>query len=103
MKRIIELTLASLIFIGSCEEQQPEIICETVLDTPESVIPKFVKWKSPSFFKGFNIGYYCIYSDCYKNQDDFLNMRATGANLAQINVYGEGFREFSSPYEVNEI
>ncbi len=30
-------------------------------------------------------------------------MTSSGANLAQINVYGEGFRDFSKPYDINEV
>ncbi len=88
---------------SSCEEAVPEQYCETDFSTPLSVISKFEKWKRPSFFRGFNIGYYCSESDCYKSQEDFDALKALGANLAQINVYGEGFRDFSSPYDIDQV
>lgn len=80
----------------------PEQICECDFSTPSSQISKFDKWKIPSYFRGFNIGYYCSESDCYKSQEDFDALKATGANLAQINVYGEGFRYVSIPYDINQ-
>lgn len=102
IKRTLIFALIGLL-LYSCEEDIPEQYCELDLTTPPSSMSKFDKWKIPSYFRGFNIGYYCSDSDCYKSQEDFDALRSTGANLAQINVYGEGFRDFSSPYNTNEV
>ena len=63
---------------------------------------KFQKWQKPSFFRGFNVGYYCMVGECERTQSDMDKMKAFGANLAQINVYAQGFREIEYPYDVNE-
>lgn len=76
--------------------------CEADFTTPPSAISKFDKWKQPSFFKGFNVGYYCSNSDCIKTQEDLNALKSSGANLAQLNVYGAGFRFSSSPYDVDD-
>lgn len=103
MKKLI-IAIATLgILAWSCEEEWPDQICEMDFSTPPGVVSKFEKWKKPSYFRGFNVGYYCSNTDCRKTQDDIDALKASGANLAQINIYGEGFREFSSPYDVNEV
>lgn len=91
-----------LLLVPGCEEDTAEQICEADFTTPSSTVSKFEKWKIPSFFRGFNISYYCSEGDCYKSQEDFDALKETGANLAQINVYGEGFRDVSSPYDINQ-
>jgi len=63
---------------------------------------KFQKWQEPSYFRGFDVGYYCSEGECEKTQQDFDDMKSFGANLAQINVYAEGFREIEYPYEPDE-
>ncbi|OQX75753.1 MAG: hypothetical protein B6D61_09805 [Bacteroidetes bacterium 4484_249] len=63
---------------------------------------KFQKWQQPSYFRGFDVGYYCDEGECEKTQQDFYDMKTFGANLAQINVYAEGFREIEYPYDVND-
>ncbi len=103
MKKLIALIATTCLVTFSCEEELPEVYCEADFSTPPSTIAKFEKWKIPSYFKGFNIGFYCSESSCIKTQEDFDALKASGANLAQINVYGEGFREFSSPFAVNEV
>lgn len=63
---------------------------------------KFQKWQQASFFRGFDVGYYCSEGECEKTQQDFDDMKTFGANLAQINVYAQGFREIEYPFEINE-
>jgi len=101
MKKYFVIIYVALLLGISCDEEIPEQECEANFSTPPSEISKFKKWEKPSFFRGFNIGYYCTNSDCYKTQEDFDALKASGANLAQINVFGEGFRDFSSPYDIN--
>ena len=64
-------------------------------------LTKFQKWEQPSYFRGFNVGLWCAESDCEKTQDDIIDLKNTGANLVQINVYGAGFRYPEYPYEIN--
>lgn len=103
MKKLILSISAICMLVCSCEEEVPDQICEIEFTTPGSVVSKFEKWTMPSYFKGFNVGYYCSNSGCIKSQEDIDALKASGANLAQINVYGEGFRDVSSPYDVNEV
>lgn len=64
-------------------------------------LSRFDKWRQPSFFRGFDVGYYCSESDCVRTQDDVYDLKKTGANLAQINVFGESYRFPDPPYAVN--
>ncbi len=57
--------------------------------------PKFDKWKSPSFFRGVNVTNINI-----KTQKDFDDLKASGANLAQIGTLG--FQNVEAPYAANE-
>ncbi len=68
---------------------------------PAQQLSKFQKWLQPSFFRGFDVGYYCYQSPCVRTQQDLLDLKNTGANLAQINVYGESFRYPEYPYAEN--
>jgi len=62
-------------------------------------LTKYQKWEQPSYFKGFNVGLWCSENDCEKTQEDINALKKTGANLAQINVYGAGFRYPEYPYD----
>jgi Cellulase (glycosyl hydrolase family 5)/Secretion system C-terminal sorting domain len=64
-------------------------------------LTKFQKWEQPSYFRGFNVGLWCSDSECEKTQNDINALKYTQANLAQINVYGVGFRYPEYPYEIN--
>lgn len=68
---------------------------------PAQQLTKFQKWLQPSFFRGFDVGYYCSQSPCVRTQQDLFDLKNTGANLAQINVYGESFRYPEYPYAEN--
>lgn len=59
----------------------------------------FDRWRTPSFFRGFDVGYF-NYGSGTKSADDFLAMKATGANLAQIQS-NEGTVDWASPYASN--
>jgi len=87
-KAKLRLTVLTVIFLT--------VVCSTYAQT------KFQKWQEPSFFRGFDVGYYCNEGECEKTQQDFYGLKTFGANLAQINVYAEGFREIEYPYEINE-
>lgn len=64
-------------------------------------LSKMQKWQQPSYFRGFNIGLWCSDSDCEKTQQDITALKNSGANLAQIGVYGVGFRYPQYPYASN--
>jgi len=70
MKNLVAVISISIL-LWSCDEEVPEQYCVIDFSTPPSVISKFDKWKISSYFKGFNIGYYCSNSDCYKSQVRF--------------------------------
>lgn len=70
---------------------------------PAQQITRFQKWLQPSFFRGFDVGYYCSKSPCVRTQQDLFDLKNTGANLAQINVYGESFRYPEYPYAENPV
>lgn len=55
---------------------------------------KFDLWKSPSFFRGINVIY--RFEDRVKTQPDFNDLRAYGANLAQLAC--RGLRSVDPPY-----
>lgn len=69
--------------------------------TAAQQLTKIQKWEQPNYFRGFNVGLWCSESDCEKTQEDIDLLKATGANLAQINVYGVGFRFPEYPYSIN--
>jgi len=73
----------------------------TINHTAAQQLTKYQKWEQPSYFRGFNVGLWCSDSECEKTQDDINALKNTGANLAQINVYGVGFRFPEHPYEIN--
>ncbi len=62
---------------------------------------KFEKWLQPSFFRGFDVTFWCSESDCFRSLQDMLDLKATGANLAQINV-SQGIVFPDPPYEADE-
>ncbi len=62
--------------------------------------PMFDRWRTPSFFRGFDIGYF-NYGSGTKSVDDFLALKATGANLAQIQS-NEGTVDWAPPYAINQ-
>ncbi len=59
----------------------------------------FDHWRTPSFFRGFDVGYF-NYGSGIKSADDFLALKATGANLAQIQS-NEGTVDWAPPYAAN--
>lgn len=65
----------------------------------ESKSQKFDLWRSGGHFKGFDIGYF-NYGSGVKSQADFQALRATGANLAQIQS-NEGTVDWAPPYGTN--
>lgn len=62
--------------------------------------PMFDRWRTPSFFRGFDINYF-NYGSGTKSVDDFLALKATGANLAQIQS-NEGTVDWPPPYATNQ-
>lgn len=70
---------------------------------PAQQSTKFQKWLTPNFFRGFDVGYYCFQSPCVRTQQDLFDLKNTGANLAQISVYGESFRHPQYPYDENPV
>ena len=57
---------------------------------------KFQMWQSQSFFRGFNI----LTTHTHPLQD-FIDLKATGANLVQLGI--AGFLDVDPPYNVNQI
>ncbi len=55
---------------------------------------KYDLWKTPSFFRGFNV--LPIVKHTLK---DYNDLKATGANLAQIGI--DGFDSVNAPYDIN--
>ncbi|MBU0719667.1 MAG: glycoside hydrolase family 5 protein, partial [Planctomycetes bacterium] len=62
--------------------------------------PMFDRWCIPSFFRGVDIGYF-NYGSGTKSVDDFMALKATGANLAQIQS-NEGTVGWAPPYATNQ-
>ena len=60
-------------------------------------VDKFQLWNTPGYFKGFNAGYWSSHDDHEKSIKDILALKATGANLIKINIYG-GTVEWMAPY-----
>jgi hypothetical protein len=57
---------------------------------------KFDKWRSPSFFRGFNVGAWSSHHDRLLGQDDFTALKQTGAGVAVLQT--PGFRKTDYPY-----
>lgn len=57
---------------------------------------KFEKWQQPSFFKGFCISDWNNLTETYVAQQEFIDLKATGANLVIIQT--GGFTAVNSPY-----
>ncbi|BCS95725.1 hypothetical protein DSLASN_13570 [Desulfoluna limicola] len=65
-------------------------------------VDKFQLWDTPGYFKGFNAGYWSSHDDHEKTTQDILDLKATGANLVKINIYG-GTVDWKPPYgEIKE-
>ena len=60
-------------------------------------LAKWNKWLQPSYFRGFDVVYWCSESECAQTLQNFQALKNTGANLAQIqNTEGTVFS--TSPY-----
>jgi len=75
------------------------LICMlTIPQSSTAQLSKIQKWQQPSYFKGFNIeqhGWYALKSR-FLNQQDFIDMKNTCANLVVITTYGTW--DENSPY-----
>lgn len=70
------------------------IFCVVLFIDAKTQNHKYELWKNPSFFRGFNI--LPIATHQFK---DYLDLKATGATLAQLNI--DGFDIVDPPYEIN--
>lgn len=61
-------------------------------DLPK-VNEKYLKWQSPSFFRGFN-----VLNENPKTQEDFYFLKSTGATIAVLGSFG--WRQREAPYQV---
>jgi hypothetical protein len=64
-------------------------------------LDKWELWQRASYFRGFDVGYFNP-TPGTKELQDFLDLRATGANLAQIQS-NEGTRHVQAPYDTNPL
>jgi len=90
MNRQIEILLLAIAFLFSIS-----------IGNQAQSLSKIQKWELPNYFRGFNVGLWCSENDCEKTQEDIDALKNIGANLAQINVYGAGFRHEEFPYDIN--
>lgn len=75
------------------------VICViSMTQSSNAQLTKIQKWQQPSYFKGFNIeqhGWYEL-QNRFLNQQDFIDMKSTCANLVVITSFGTW--EENSPY-----
>jgi hypothetical protein len=70
------------------------IFCLVLFIDSQAQNHKYELWKSPSFFRGFN-----VLPNAGHQVKDYMDLKATGANLAQIGI--DGFYFVDPPYELN--
>jgi len=89
MKTIISILI--IFFSSVLFSQQKKV---TTIDKiyQDSENPKYQKWQSLSYFRGYN-----VLNEHPKSLDDFLFLRSCGANIAHIGSFGWNERE--APYE----
>ncbi|MBM4176220.1 MAG: glycoside hydrolase family 5 protein [Ignavibacteria bacterium] len=56
---------------------------------------KFIKWQTPSFFRGYN-----VLNEFPKTLEDIADLKASGANYAMLGCFG--FQDVDSPYTVKQ-
>jgi hypothetical protein len=61
----------------------------------QTVSEKYNKWRKPSFFRGFN-----VLNEFPKSLQDIVDLKASGANYAQLGC--RGFRDVDSPYTIKQ-
>ncbi len=71
------------------------ILCVVNFGITQTSDPKYNKWKTPSFFRGFN-----VLNESPKITQDLIDLRASGANLAQLGCFG--FQDVDSPYTIKQ-
>ncbi|TAL67135.1 MAG: T9SS type A sorting domain-containing protein [Bacteroidetes bacterium] len=70
------------------------IFCIALTTSIQAQNHKYDLWKKPSFFRGFNLLPIATHTI-----EDYRDLKATGANLAQLGI--DGFDSVDTPYEVN--
>lgn len=60
---------------------------------------KFEKWEQPSYFRGFNISDWNNLEDIFVTQEDFIELKAIGANL--VIIQSNGTIDETAPYGPN--
>ncbi|MBU2445163.1 MAG: T9SS type A sorting domain-containing protein [Bacteroidetes bacterium] len=61
----------------------------------QTISTKFSKWQIPSFFRGFN-----VLNEFPKSNQDIVELKASGANYAQLGCFG--FQDVDSPYTIKQ-
>ncbi len=73
------------------------LLCTFLLTIAASAqLTKFQKWNEPSYFRGFNIKLWDNVNNRTVNQQDYYDLKATGANLAIMQIWGS--RSDTAPY-----
>ena len=70
------------------------IFCVVLFIDTQAQNHKYELWKSPSFFRGFN-----VLPNAGHQVKDYMDLKATGANLAQLGI--DGFNYVDPPYDLN--
>ena len=101
MKRLLPPFVTLLLL--ACGAPAPEMFVdeEPVGGAAGASAAKFDMWLSPSYFRGFDVGYWNE-NDGNKDVSDFQALKDTGANLAQIQS-NEGTRDWAAPYGPNSL
>lgn len=84
---------------GARNEEGPLATDPTSTRTAAASLDKWALWQQASDFRGFDVGYFNP-TEGSKELKDFQDLRATGANLAQIQS-NEGTRYAQAPYASN--
>ena len=86
--------LGHFFVIGGCNSEETKAIRQVESE-------KYLKWVSGGVFKGFNITYY---NDDVgkKSLQDFLDIKALGANVVQIQT-SDGYRRPTPPYDLDPL
>ncbi|CAN5125944.1 hypothetical protein BH09BAC5_BH09BAC5_09430 [soil metagenome] len=69
------------------------VFCFCFVNSLFSFNPKYSNWQSAGFYRGFN-----VLNENIKTQQDFFDLRNSGANFAQLGCFG--FNEVTFPYSL---
>ena len=75
------------------------LVCSLLPSLFAQSMSKFEKWQQPSYFKGFCISDWNNLNETYVAQQEFMDLKATGANLVIIQT--GGINAVAAPYGEN--